>query len=53
MSGQVFDGFTLRKKTKGYRQKIRHKRMTICGTSTGVLLLTTYPTRFSQTRDDR
>ena len=35
---QLFDGLTLRKKTKGYRQKIRHARMTICGTSTGVLL---------------
>ena len=35
---QLFDGLTLRKKTKGYRQKIRHGRMTICGTSTGVLL---------------
>lgn len=35
---QLFDGLTMRKKTKGYRQKIRNGRMTICGTSTGVLL---------------
>src|SRR4051794_8139668 len=35
---QLFDGLTMRKKTKGYRQKIRNARMTICGTSTGVLL---------------
>ncbi len=37
---QLFDGLTMRKKTKGYRQKIRNARMTICGTSTGVLLPT-------------
>ena len=35
---QLFDGLNLRKKTKGYRQQIRNARMTICGTSTGVLL---------------
>jgi len=35
---QLFDGLKMRKKTKGYRQKIRNARMTICGTSTGVLL---------------
>jgi hypothetical protein len=35
---QLFDGLTMRKKTKGYRQRIRNARMTICGTSTGVLL---------------
>lgn len=35
---QLFDGLTMRKKTKGYRQTIRNARMTICGTSTGVLL---------------
>jgi hypothetical protein len=35
---QLFDGLSLRKKTKGYKQKLRQARMTICGTSTGVLL---------------
>ena len=35
---QLFHGFTMRKKTKGYQQKIRNARMTICGASTGVLL---------------
>ena len=35
---QLFDGLTMRKKTKGYRQRIKNARMTICGTSTGVLL---------------
>ncbi|CAF3805511.1 unnamed protein product [Rotaria sp. Silwood1] len=28
----------MRKKTKGYQQRIRNARMTICGSSTGVLL---------------
>ena len=35
---QLFDGLTMTKKTKGYRLKIRNARMTVCGTSTGVLL---------------
>lgn len=35
---QLYDGLNLRKKTKGYRQQVRNARMTICGTSTGVLL---------------
>jgi hypothetical protein len=35
---QLYDGLTLRKKTKGYRQKIRNARLNICGSSTGVLL---------------
>ena len=35
---QLYDGFSMKKKTNGYRQKIRNTRMTICGSSTGVLL---------------
>ena len=36
---QLFDELTMpKKKTKGYQQKIRNARMTICGTTTGVLL---------------
>lgn len=35
---QLYDGLNLRKVTKGYQQKIRNARMTICGTSTGALL---------------
>ena len=35
---QLYDGLTMRKKTKGYRKIIGNGRMTICGTSTGVLL---------------
>ncbi|CAF1540692.1 unnamed protein product [Adineta ricciae] len=35
---QLHDGLNMRKKTKGYQQKIRNARMTICGNSTGVLL---------------
>lgn len=35
---QLYDGYTMNKKTKGYRQKIRNARMTLCGSSTGVLL---------------
>ena len=35
---QLFDGLTMIKKTKGYRQRIRNARMTICGSSAGVLL---------------
>ena len=38
---QLFDGLTILRKTKGYRQRIRNTRMTICGTSTGVLLAPT------------
>lgn len=34
----LYDGYTLRKKTKSYRQKLRNTRMTMCGSSTGVLL---------------
>ncbi|CAF1066449.1 unnamed protein product [Adineta ricciae] len=35
---QLYDGLNMRKKTKGYSQRIRDARMTICGTSTGVLI---------------
>lgn len=35
---QLYDGLSMRKKTKGYQQRIRNAHMTICGASTGVLL---------------
>jgi uncharacterized membrane protein YobD (UPF0266 family) len=32
---QLFDGMSLRKKTKGYKQRIRQARLNLCGASTG------------------